>query len=138
MSDVCSIYHEKQGFFVLGIRADLVRNDDNLQNWKSQPLAELLEKWIVRNPISLSDKRNPEKGNDYRKSYQAEQTKSEFVYCEKPNHKSSDCQTPKTVTESRKMLTNKKLCFNCIGAKHRAAECRRAKTCLKCKSKHHT
>ena len=28
--------------------------------------------------------------------------------------------------------------FNCTGAKHRAVECRSAKTCLKCKNKHHT
>ena len=44
----------------------------------------------------------------------------------------------KTVTERRKILSDKKLCFNSTGAKHRAAECRSAKTCLKCKNKHHT
>ena len=38
----------------------------------------------LRNPIPLSYKRNPEKGNGYSKSYQAKQTKSECVYCEKP------------------------------------------------------
>ena len=86
----------------------------------------------------MSDKRNSEKGNGYSKSYQAKQTKSECVYCEKPDHRSSDCKTAKTVTERRKILSDKKLCFNCTGTKHRAAECRSAKTCLKCKSKHHT
>ena len=44
----------------------------------------------------------------------------------------------KTVTERRKILSDKKLCFNSTGAKHRAAECRSAKTCLKCNNKHHT
>ena len=58
------------------------------------------------------------------------------MYCEKPDHKSSDCKTEKSVTERRKLLSDKKLCFSCTGAKHRAAECRSAKTCLKCKSKH--
>ena len=86
----------------------------------------------------MSDKRNPEKGNGYSKSYQAKQTKSECVYCEKPDHRSSDCETAKTVTERRKILSDKKLCFNCAGAKHRAAGCRSAKTCLKRKNKHHT
>ena len=66
------------------------------------------------------------------------QTKSKCVYCEKPDHRSSDCKTAKTVSERRKILSDKKLCFNCTGAKHRAAECRSAKTYLKCKSKHHT
>ena len=83
----------------------------------------------------MSDKRNPEKGNGYSKSYQAQQTESEYVCCEKLDH-GSDCKTAKTVTEHRKILSDKKLCFNCTGAKHRAAECRSAKTCLKCKSKH--
>ena len=121
-----------------GVRADLVRNDDNWQNWKFQQLVEALEKWTVRNPIPFSDKRNPEKGNGYRKSYQAKQTKSKCVYCEKPDHIFCDCKTAKTVTEHRKILSDKKICFNCRGAKQRVAECRSAKTWLKCKNKHHT
>ena len=72
------------------------------------------------------------------KSYQAKQTKSECVYCEKPDHRSSDCKTAKTVKEHRRKLSNKKLCFNCKGAKHRTAECCSAKTCLKYKNEHHT
>ena len=116
-----------------GIRADLMRNDDNCQDWKFQQLEEALERWTVRNPIPLSDKRNPENGNGYSKSYQAKQIKSECVYCEKLDHRSSDCKTAKTVTERRKILGNKKLCFDCTEPKHMAAECRSAKTCLKCK-----
>ena len=89
-------------------------NDGNWQDWTFQQLVEALEKWTVRNPIPLSDKRNPEKGNGYSKS----------VYCEKADHRSSDCKTVKTVTELRKILSDKKLCFNHTGAKPRAAECR--------------
>ena len=109
---------------LLDIRADLVKNDDNQQDGKFQQLVEALEKWTVRNPIPLSDKRNPEKGNGYSKSYQTKQTKNERVYCEKADHRSSDCKTVKTVTELRKILSDKKLCFNHTGAKPRAAECR--------------
>ena len=114
-----------------GTRADLVRNDDNWQDWKFQQLVEALEKWTTRNPIPLSDKRNPGKGNGYSKSYQAKQTKSESVYYEKPGDKSSDCKTEKTVTERIKILSDKKSCFNCTGTKRRATECSSAKTCLK-------
>ena len=92
----------------------------------------------MRNSTPLNDKRNPEKGNSYSKGYQAKQTKSVSVYCEKPDHRSSDCKTAKTVTERRKILSDKKLYFNCTGAKPRAVECRSAKICLKCKNKHHT
>ena len=64
------------------IWADLSRNNDNWQDWKFQQLVEALEKWTVRNPIPLSDKRNSEKSNGNSKSYQPKQTKSECVYCE--------------------------------------------------------
>ena len=114
-----------------GIRVDLVRSDDNWQDLKFQQLVEALEKWIVRNPIPLSDKQNPEKGNSYSKSCQAEQTKIQYVYCGKPDHRSSDWKTAKTVTERRKYWVIKKLCFNYAGAKYRAAEYCSAKTWLK-------
>ena len=74
------------------IRADLVRDDDNWQDWKFQQLVEALENWTVRNPIPLNDKQNPEKSNGYSKGYLAKQTKSECVYCEKPDHRSCDCK----------------------------------------------
>ena len=44
------------------------------------------------------------------------------ICCEKPDHRCFDCKTAKIVTECRKVFSNKKLCFNCTGAKHRAAE----------------
>ena len=59
------------------------------------------------------------------------------MYWEKPGHRSSDCKTAKTATERRKILSDKKLCSNCTGAKLRAVECCRAKTCLKCNNNHH-
>ena len=120
------------------IQESLVRNDNNWQDSKFQQLIEALEKWTVRNPVTLNDKRNLEKGISYSKRHQGEQTKSECVYCEKPDHRFSDYKTVKTVTERRKILSNKKSFFDCTGAKHRVAECRIAKAYLKCKNKHHT
>ena len=92
-----------------GVRADLVRNDGNQQDWIFQQLVKVLEKWTVRNLIPLSDRQNPGIGYSYSKSYQAKQSKSSYVYCEKPGHRSSDCKTAKTVTERRKILSNKKI-----------------------------
>ena len=71
-----------------GIQGNLVRNNDNWRDWNFQQLVEALDKWTVRNPILLSDKRNPEKSNSYSKSYQPKQTKSEVMYCEKPDNTS--------------------------------------------------
>ena len=62
-----------------GIQVDLVRNYDNWQDWKFQQLVVALEKRTVGNPITLNDKQNLEKGNNYSKSYQAKQTKSECL-----------------------------------------------------------
>ena len=122
---------------LLDIRVDILRNVDNRQDWKFQKLVEVLERWVVINAIPLSDIRNPEKGNSYGKIYQTKQSKSECVYCEKPDHRSSDCKTEKNrdLAEHRKILSNKKLCFKCTEAKHRVAECPSAKTSLKCKNK---
>ena len=47
------------------------------------------------------------------------------------------CTVRNLTMRNRKILSDKKLCFNCTGTKHRAAECRSAKTYLKCKDKHH-
>ena len=142
-SDTMGKIKEMNGYVIVtldklqSIQESIVRNDYNWQDSKFQQLIEALEKWTVRNPVTLNDKRNREKGNSYCKSHQGEQTKSEFVYCEKPDHRFSDYKTVETVTERRKILSNKKSSFDCTGAKHRAAECPIAKACLKCKNKHH-
>ena len=60
------------------------------------------------------------------------------VYCEKPGHKSSECELVSEPPERRMILSKKKLCFNCTGPKHRASDCRSDKTCANCKAKHHT
>ena len=59
------------------------------------------------------------------------------MYCKKSEHKSADCQTIKTNSERTKILSEKKLCFNCATPKHHAADCRSSKTCPICKKKHH-
>ena len=42
------------------------------------------------------------------------------------------------MSDRRLILSQKRLCFNCPGSKHRASECQSTKTCLTCKEKHHT
>ena len=126
-----------------GIRADLVRTDDDLQDWKFSQLVEALENWTCRNPKPLNHKPLSEdnRANRYRnpnKIYQANQHQIDSTSCKKSDHKTADLQTVKTTSERRKLLSEKKLCFNCTKLKHRAADCRSSKTCLICKNKHHT
>ena len=54
------------------------------------------------------------------------------------SHKSVDCDQVVGVASRKKILSQKKLCFNCTGVKHRASECRSKATCLRCKATHHT
>ena len=35
-------------------------------------------------------------------------------------------------------MSDNKLCFNCTGVRHRAAECRCTTTCHRCNGKHHS
>ena len=46
------------------------------------------------------------------------------VYCEKPDHKSVDCKTVASVNERKRVLSNRHLCFNCTGTRHKAADCK--------------
>ena len=119
------------------IGADLVRTGDDWQDWKFSQLVEVLENWTCRNPKPLNHKPLSEE-NRTNKVYQANQHQIECVYCKKFDHKSADCQTIKTTSERRKLLSEKKLCFNCTKPKHRAADCRSSKASLICKNKHHT
>ena len=121
-----------------GIRADLVRTDNDWQNWKFTHLVEALRHWTDRNPILFSEPRYPEK--PFRTNlYQTNKSSApECVYCNKAGHKSVECKTVKTISDRRKILSDKKLCFNCTGPRHRATDCRSTRTCQICKNKHHT
>ena len=44
-----------------GIRGDLVRTNDNWQEWKFNQLVEVLRKWTMRNPSKLDEDPNHEK-----------------------------------------------------------------------------
>eukprot|EP00794_Sanderia_malayensis_P007573 gene7573-biopygen6100 len=124
-----------------GIRADLVRIDDEWQDWKFPQFIEALRRWCERNPVQVEDRNRqhpqPRRDKVFQTSDQAGKPKG-CVYCENTEHKSVDCDNIKTVAERKKCLSLKKLCFNCTGSKHRAAECHSRFKCQKCSAKHHT
>ena len=59
-----------------GIRGDLVRNDDDWQEWDFPHLTEALRKWTERNPIKSSDKVQEKYTPSHGKSFQARQEES--------------------------------------------------------------
>ena len=102
-----------------GIRADLVRLDDDWQEWGFPQLVG-----CERNPVPLDSYRGGgswrhDRGND--KALQTKQgdwKPKPCVYCKSGEHKSVDCDKIKEVADRRKYLSNKKLCFNCTRTKH--------------------
>lgn len=85
------------------------------KNENFQQLVEALERWTVGNPIPIIVKRNPEK-NGNNKNVQTKQSERVCVcvcIVKKIDHTSSDCKNVKTVIEHRKVIGDKKFCFNC-------------------------
>ena len=122
------------------IRGDLVKSDDDWENWDLDKLAEafgfdeiLLVLVVMKNkPISkcrdcermfLTNKGDKPRG---------------CVYCESNEHKRVDCNKVTTSAERTQILAQKKLCFNCAIGTHVAAKCQSKSSCQKCHKRHHT
>ena len=121
-----------------GIRADLVRTDDDWQGWGFSQFVEALRKWCERNPVQTDEpNRSPRRDRVFQTSERDRRLRN-CVYCDKSDHRSTECSITTDVTERKKILSTKKLCFNCTGAKHRAADCHSKSKCQKCNGKHHT
>ena len=122
-----------------GIRNDLVRTDDNWQDWRFPELIEALRKWTVRDPVKPEDN-HPDKQSKL-KNFQTRQQESKprvCVYCDEGNHRSAECKKVDTVADRRKILADKQLCFNCTGQRRRAADCRSQQACQHCRRRHHS
>ena len=102
------------------IRGDLVRTDPDWEKWDFIQLTEALRLWTRRNPITENansedkDRRRDRAGRNYH-TRQGTGTSHTCVYCNAADHKSTTCPTVKTSEERRRILANKKLCFNCTG-----------------------
>ena len=132
-----------------GIRGDLVRTDNNWQDWDFPHLLETLRKWIIRNPPKHSEERqSQDKLPPYKpikpflpknKSYQTrkEEPKRRLcVYCESVNHQSVNCDKVTTLQKRRREFNRKQWCFNYTGTNHKAPECR-CSACYKfCNRRH--
>ncbi len=125
------------------VRGDLVRTDPDWERWNFAQLTEALRLWTRRNPITESatsedkDRKRERVGRNYN-THQGKGALRPCVYCDAADHKSTICPTVKTSDERRKILAKKKLCFNCTGPSHRAAECKSTVTCHNCARRHHT
>ena len=123
-----------------GIRADLVRTDDNWKNWKFFELIEALRKWTERNPIAPHFEHQKEniKKDRLLQTTGKEKKKAACIYCDNEQHKSYQCEKVKTLGERKKIIATKRLCYNCTGTGHRAADCKSKRNCQNCGGRHHS
>ena len=63
---------------------------------------------------------------------------NQCVYCEDDNHRAINCTKVTSVYERQKIISEKKLCFNCTSTRHHADECKSKLRCQICDRKHHT
>ena len=113
-----------------GIRGDLVWTDDQWQEWKFPQIVAALRKWTVRNPPKCDNVEDqgkqfkqltkppynqhtklPQSGSFH--ANQREVKRRPRVYCDQSNHSSTNCDNVTSVSERRKLLIQKQLCFNC-------------------------
>ena len=110
---------------LIGIRADLVRTDDNWQEWTFTHLVEALRKWTERNPLPMDHERSehfneefnhkqPKRDRIFQAKQQDWKPARTCMYCGAGEHKSPECDKVADMAERRKHLSFKKLCFNTV------------------------
>ena len=84
-----------------GISSDLVRNDDNWQEWEFPQLVRALEKWTQRNPISNNEIRKGIGHHGKEKLLNTRQHQEKCVYCEDTDHNSTYCKMVESFAERK-------------------------------------
>ena len=107
------------------------------QEWTFPQLEEALREWTIGNPLINQESRREQLSRKDR-LLQINQHQQKCAYCNAGNHISSCCNKITTVDERKKILKEKKLCYNCTGKYHSATECRSKRYCNNCNQRHHT
>ena len=111
-----------------GIKADLVRGQENWQDWDLPRLAQALKKLRDVNPATegnnVESMTTPSKcpANKSRFFHAESMEKRCCVYCDDASHISRDCTRVSTIDERKRMIAQKRMCFNCTGPRLHAAE----------------
>ena len=114
-----------------------------------------MQKWTVRNPPKPDKDHNHEKPPSWGPAFkpppkipksrdrvfnlrQEEWKTRPCVNYKSSEHKSVHCDKIVGVALRKKHLSEKRLCFNYIGTRHRNADCRIVRSYQKCNGRHHT
>ena len=125
------------------VKPDLVRTDDEWEDWDMAALLESINKWLKRNRVEDSPREETKKKEKHffsnSKGEQATPPREKgphCLYCQ-GSHWGDSCPTYNTVESRKRFIADNKLCFNCARGGHQANQCR-SRGCFKCKGKHHT
>ena len=120
---------------LLQVKPDLVRVDENWEDWSMEDLIDALQKWLRRNNTETSAEQH-KKSEKHLFTLKGENPTPYCLFCRKHDHWSDSCTVVTELADRRKFFMDHSLCFNCGRTGHRAEQCRR-RGCLKCKYKHH-
>ena len=127
------------------IKNELAMVNENWSEWTFVQFLEALEKWTINNPIqgnqnskSSCNRRERSRSFFSKREETGNQPMRGCLYCSSGDHKAISCDKVVKPEERRKILAEKRLCFKCTGAKHRAVDCKSKNTCQVCQGKHHT
>ncbi len=120
------------------VKPDLVRMDENWENWDMAGLIDEIRKWLSRHTVDQGEIRKegtwftPKDGATERNSGKTPLC----IFCKK-DHWGGDCKTVVTAEARKKHFVDNQLCFNCGRPGHRANKCH-SRGCVKCRGRHHT
>ena len=121
-----------------GIRSNKVRNDDNWQEWEFPQFVTALEKWTqrtrylimtLRMELDIMGKKSCKTPNNTKRSVFIVKIRTRIP----PIVKSL-----RVFAETKKILMEKRLCFNCTSKQHRGSDCQSKRTCSTCNERHHS
>ena len=123
------------------VKEALATKDDDGEEWDLEQLVENLRRYIDRHPLPaergqvnnivpfrrrLSESRQEWKGKERILLACAAQKnqRNACVYCERNNHRSSDCLKVLDIAQRKNILRSKNMCFICTNTGHVAAKCK--------------
>ena len=128
------------------IKNELAMIDEKWSEWSFTQFLEALEKWTLNNPLSEAPRPKNMGGHLESKkksslffSHRGDRdpkTSRGCLFCESPDHSAINCDKIVDLGERKKIFLQKRLCFNCTGARHRAEDCKSKSTCRNCDARH--
>ncbi len=119
------------------VREILVQKDDKWEEWDLEELTENLRRYVERNPLrdEESNTGKPDGGSKHplrrkepllfgRSGEVPARRKFSCAYCHSNDHFSTNCTNVLNLESRKSILRQNKMCFNCTGTGHIAAECK--------------